>query len=200
MPESKRKNRDAKRARTLKAKKKRTFFTSHRVAGLIILLAGLVLLTSLYLPRIYAALAPETRIDPVILKQGNFWLVIPKVRVDCPVMPDVTKECLRLGAGHYPSSGFPGQDKNVIIAGHNYDPSKWSPKSTFGLLFTLEKGDEILLAYRGRVYRYVVDRQESLDANSPQLYAQTKHEQLTLLTCKPYEYKTKRLKIIALPK
>lgn len=200
MPKLSKVKRNAKKNRKLRAKKKRVFFTGHRVAGLSCLLVGLVILISLYLPRIYAALAPETRIDPVVLKQGNFWLVIPKIKVSCPVMPDVTKECLRLGAGHYPDSSFPGEGKNVIIAGHNYDPAKWNPQSTFGLLFTLEKGDEVLLAYKGQIYHYAVDRQESLNADSPRLYAQTKHEQLTLLTCKPYEYKTQRLKIIALPK
>lgn len=162
--------------------------------------AGLVLLLSLYLPKIYASFAPEPKVNPIVLERGHFWIVIPKIRVDSPVLPVVTKDTLRRGVAHVPEGAFPGQGKNTIIVGHNYDPAKWVPQTTFGLLYELEKGDEVHVAYKGKVYSYTVDSDITLDADDPDLYAKTDHEQLTLLTCSPYQNETKRLKVVALPR
>lgn len=173
---------------------------SRRIVGVLLLVSGVILLSSLYWPKIYAAIGPTPKINQTVLDRGHFWIVIPKIKVDSPVQPAVTKQFLAMGVGHVPESGYPGEGRNTIIAGHNYDPAKWTPQTTFGLLYELEKGDEVLVAKQGEVYEYVVREKETLDADDPALYAQTKHEQLTLLTCKPYQNTTKRLKVIALPK
>lgn len=182
-----------------KAKTKKIYTVTQKVIGGLILFAGIVLLISLYLPKIYATIAPEPKINPIVLERGHFWLVIPKIRVDSPIMPAVTNDFLRRGVAHVPESGFPGEGKNIIVAGHNYDPGKWVPQTTFGLLYELKKGDDVYAAYQGKEYHYVVQGQTSLSADDPKLYEQTKHEQLTLLTCTPYHTTTNRTKVVALP-
>ncbi|HEY3373783.1 MAG TPA: class D sortase [Candidatus Aquicultor sp.] len=181
-------------------KKLRLRMTTRTIAGAVMLLAGAVLLVSLYWPRVYAAFAPAPQINPIVLERGHFWIVIPKIKVDSPVQPAVTKEFLKMGVGHVAGSGYPGENKNTIIAGHNYDPAVWTPQTTFGSLDELTKGDDILVAYKGQVHRYVVKTQRTFKADDPDLYKQTKHEQLTLLTCMPFETTTKRLMVIAMPK
>jgi len=176
-----------------------TIGTTQKVVGGIVLFAGMALLISLYLPKIYATIAPEPKINPIVLERGHFWIVIPKIRVDSPVMPAVTKDFLRRGVSHVADSGFPGEGKNCIIAGHNYDPAKWVPQTTFGLLYELKKGDDIYVANRGKEYHYVVESRTSLPADDPKLYEKTDHEQLTLLTCTPYKTTTQRTKVVALP-
>ncbi|HCG98379.1 MAG TPA: hypothetical protein DE036_00785 [Actinobacteria bacterium] len=168
--------------------------------GAILLVCGLALLVTLAYPKIYAAVSPAPAINKIILEQGHFWVVIPKIRVDSPVLPTVTADSLRRGVAHVPESGFPGEGKNVIIVGHNYDPANWVPQTTFGLLSELEDGDEVLVAYRGRAYTYVVKTKETLGEDDPELYELTDDERLTLLTCENYESKTKRLKVVAMPK
>lgn len=168
--------------------------------GAVLLVAGLAILGTLLYPRIYAAVSPAPSINEVVLEQGHFWVVIPKIRVDSPVLPAVTEDSLRRGVAHVPESGFPGEGKNVIIVGHNYDPANWVPQTTFGLLNELDDGDEVLVAYRGREYAYIVKTKKTLGADDPELYALTDKEQLTLLTCENFESKTKRLKVVAMPK
>ena len=168
--------------------------------GAVLLVSGLAILGTLLYPRIYAAVSPAPSINKVVLEQGHFWVVIPKIRVDSPVLPAVTEDSLRRGVAHVPESGFPGEGKNVIIVGHNYDPANWVPQTTFGLLHELKDGDEVLVAYRGREYSYIVKNKQTLGADDPELYALTDKEQLTLLTCENFESKTKRLKVVAIPK
>jgi sortase A len=110
----------------------------------------------------------------------------PPVRADpLLVVDDVTRDALRRGPGHYPSSGLPGEDGNFAVAGH---------RTTYGAPFfhldELTAGDEIHVTDRtGRthVYAFVEQRivnpgdtwvigPDALDRGAPLL---------TLTTCHP---------------
>lgn len=103
---------------------------------------------------------------------------------------------LRNGPGHYPTSADPGEIGNLAIAGH---------RATFGEPFAaldlLEPGDEILVEFRGREYRYEVTesfitRPTDVDVVAPvpgQPGAEPTEALITLTTCHPRWGSSERL-------
>lgn len=174
--------------------------SARRALGLTLLLTGLLIAFALVYPRLYSTVAPQPVMDPAVVEAGYFWLVIPEINVDTVVLGEVSRSTLGRAVGHLPGSGFPGEGRNVIIVGHHFNPATaFNPKISFGLLDNLRKGSMIYLAYGGRVYLYEVAGKETLAADDPLLYADSREERLTLLTCAPFYHTTKRLKVFALP-
>ncbi|MCW3489383.1 sortase [Dethiobacter alkaliphilus] len=168
--------------------------------GILLIFAGLLIAASMLYPQVYARFAPSPVMNPEVVAAGSFWLVIPEINVDSVVLGEVSRHTLNQAVAHLPGSGFPGEGTNIIIVGHQYNPATaHRPQSSFGLLDSLNQGDPIYLAYQEQVYTYLVEGKETLDADDPQLYILTGHEQLTLLTCAPMFHETKRLKVTALP-
>ncbi|MBS4031427.1 MAG: sortase [Clostridiales bacterium] len=170
------------------------------MAGLAFIVTGLLIALTLVYPMAYNLLAAEPVMDPAVVEEGRFWLVIPEISVDTIVRNEVSRHTLQRAVAHLPGSGFPGDGTSIIIVGHQYNPqTAFSPQSSFGLLDMLKAGDPIYLAYEGVIHTYSVARKETLDADDPALYSLNDYECLTLLTCAPLFYETKRLKLTALP-
>jgi sortase A len=106
-------------------------------------------------------------------------------------------------AGHYDSSGNPGEGRNIVLDGHN---------NTLGEVFRdlnkLTTGDQIiLLTNAGEFYYQVLDKiiipyvgsEAKADQQIQSLTASQSSEQVTLISCWPYTTFTHRIVVIAVP-
>jgi LPXTG-site transpeptidase (sortase) family protein len=106
-------------------------------------------------------------------------------------------------AGHYDSSGNPGEGRNIVFDGHN---------NTLGEVFRdlnkLTPGDQIiLLTDTGEFYYQVQEKmiipyvgvEEQANAQIQALTAPQSSEMVTLISCWPYATYSNRIVIIAAP-
>lgn len=106
-------------------------------------------------------------------------LIIPSLKIEAAVVNGVSEEDLKKGPGWYPMTALPGKG-NTAIAGH---------RTMYGGVFrdiaTLDKGDEILLVYQGKTYKYLVDRIFTVSSKDWSIIQPVGHPVLTLTTCYP---------------
>jgi len=150
---------------------------------------------------------PEKKSLDVIPISAEFGLVIPKIKVNVPVVKDVDAnipkeyfEKLKLGVGHYKGTPFPDSAGNVVIFGHSsavpgVTISKYA--EAFLLLDKLVPGDIINLFYKSNKYTYKVDHIEEIEPTNLDVIKNTNSGQLTLITCWPPGTDIKRLVAIA---
>lgn len=119
-------------------------------------------------------------------------IVIPKINVDAPVVPDITWEALKKGVGHLPGSAYPGERGNMYLAAHN---------DIFGEIFRylheLEPGDEFFVYAGEEQFRYVVREKRIIEPTDVEVMYPTTEPVATLQTCYPYLIDTHRLVVIA---
>ncbi|MFZ2975792.1 MAG: sortase [Candidatus Moraniibacteriota bacterium] len=117
----------------------------------------------------------------------------------------ILEKDLERGVVHYPSSGVPGQNGNVIISGHssNYVWAKGEYNSVFKNINKLSEGDEIVVRIsqqNGKVfdYKYKIIEKRTLDGSNDWIFQDFPDEQiLTLSTCWPIGTDISRLVIRA---
>lgn len=113
---------------------------------------------------------------------------IPKIGVDRAVVSGVSRDDLRKGPGHYPTTPLPGQVGNAAIAGH---------RTTYGAPFfelgELVEGDEIKVQTVAGEFTYRVVRTFVVSPNQVEVLAPTPTPTLTLTTCEPKYSAAKRL-------
>ncbi len=137
-----------------------------------------------------------------------FHLVIPKLNMSVPIIPDVDgndKEeyfkALESGVAHYKGTSKPGDGSNIFIFGHS-SFYWWKPgdyKEIFKTLDGLEKDDEIIIWREGKEYKYKVTETKLVSPTEVSVLKPTKTEQVTLMTCWPPGTTEKRLIVIAKP-
>ncbi|MBA2364276.1 MAG: sortase [Chloroflexia bacterium] len=139
-------------------------------------------------------------------------IVIPKIRVDSKVV-EVAREkrdgrvewqVADYAAGHHAGSGVPGGGSNVVISGHNNIRG-----AVFRRLDELRKGDRITLESRHGERFYKVSEvrivlqdgaRDQARMRNARVMAPTPTEQLTLISCWPYQpWPPYRIIVIALP-
>lgn len=118
---------------------------------------------------------------------------IPKIGVSKFFVQGTSREDLKKGPGHYPSTPMPGQIGNAAIAGH---------RTTYGQPFhrldELAPGDEIKITMaNGGVYVYTMRASEVVAPTDVRVVANTPNPQLTLTTCNPKYSARERLVIYA---
>jgi sortase A len=87
---------------------------------------------------------------------------------------------LRRAVGHMPGTARPGQQGNVVIAGHR--------DTFFRPLRNIQKGDEITLTTLKGSYRYRVDFTEVVEPQNTEALDASPGAILTLVTCYPFNY------------
>jgi len=120
-------------------------------------------------------------------------LRVRRLGIDVVVVEGVTREALRAGAGHYPSTPLPGERGNVAIAGH---------RVTFGHPFRhmdrIERGDRIELQTPVGEFAYVVTRGPFVvRPDDLSVLRQDARSMLTLTTCNPVHSDRERLVVQA---
>lgn len=148
----------------------------------------------------------ETKENTIIPESEDFGIIIPKIRANAQVIPNVDpyneKEYqyqLSQGVAHAKGSVFPGQTGNVFLfahsAGNFYEANRYN--AVFYLLTKLKKEDEIIIMFEKEQYTYKVADIKIVDAHEVQ-YLQTKEakETVTLMTCWPAGTTFQRLLVI----
>ncbi len=118
-------------------------------------------------------------------------IVIPKIKVDAPIVNGVAWEDLKKGVGHLPGSANPGERGNLYLAAHN---------DIFGEIFRylekLEAGDEYFIYAGEQKFRYVVKEKRIIEPTDTEVMLPTTEPVATLQTCHPYLIDTQRLVVI----
>lgn len=137
----------------------------------------------------------------------DFGIVIPKINANSKVIADVDpyneqeyQWALTKGVAQAKGTALPGEEGNVFIFSHSsvnfYEAAKYN--SVFYLLSKLERGDEVILYYQNKEFKYKVTDKITVDpANLSYLTEKTSKKMLTLMTCWPPGTTLKRLIIIA---
>jgi LPXTG-site transpeptidase (sortase) family protein len=158
-------------------------------------------------------LAPDFSIETV----GNFPTIIGKPRPEKPSFEEfkisipkikledttVRVESLKFDEylGHLPGSALPGERGNVFITGHSMLPNFASKdsKAFFAKLPNVKKGDEIIVDSLGQRYVYTVTELKIVDPKEISVVypPDSVGRYISLMTCVPPGFNTKRLVVIA---
>jgi sortase A len=136
--------------------------------------------------------APQIR--PTPLPDGPLKIVVPKLKVDSPIVYGDDWEALKLGVGHHIGSVNPGQRGNLVLSGHNDVYGE-----IFRDLYKLEAGDEIhVYTVQNKRYTYLVQEKRIINPTDVWvLDSQGDVRKLTLITCHPYRVDTQRAVVFA---
>ena len=149
---------------------------------------------------------PTATIDTTVGSDfTKFGLKIDKLDLLAPIVEDVDGEnknaynkALQGGVAHYKGTALPGEKSNIFIFGHSSTVTGQGPYAKiFASLGDLEKGDEIIVFYKDKEYRYSVFDKQVVEKDETSVLDPTKKEQLTLMTCWPVGTNAKRMIIKA---
>jgi LPXTG-site transpeptidase (sortase) family protein len=126
-------------------------------------------------------------------------MVIPKIRVDSPVVQTAPLNGVwnvaDWAVGHLTSTPNPAESGNGAYAAH--DDIKGE---LFKRLGELAPGDQVIVYTAHAVNTYVVVGQQAVDPSNTSVLAATKQPTITLITCTPYWVDTQRLIVQAVLK
>lgn len=141
-------------------------------------------------------------------------IIIPAIWVQSPIINvDENAEAkmqeweftddLKNGVVHYPTTPEPDVNGNMMLFGHssNYRWIKSAYNTIFSKLPQLVDGNEIIVIWDGKEYRYKVQTKEEVKPNDvPSVYANyhtTTRQLITLMTCYPVWTRDERMMIVA---
>lgn len=131
----------------------------------------------------------------------EFKLLIPKINLDWgKVVVDTNN--FEDSLAHLPGSALPGEKGNVFITGHSsltqlYKEDNY--KAVFAHLPELKRGDEIDLEVFGETYKYLIEGMKIVEPKDVSVVEPPDNNgrYLTLMTCVPPGFNTKRLIVLA---
>jgi len=135
----------------------------------------------------------------------DFHLSIPSLDINVPVIADVDgadqtayNKALEGGVAQLLGSAKPGEGSNIFIFGHSsyywYKPGDY--KKIFATLDKLKEGDEIIIWYNKKEYKYSVSETKIVRPDEVDVLKPTTQEQVSLMTCWPPNTILKRLIVI----
>lgn len=111
-------------------------------------------------------------------------LVIAGVNINMPVFLGDTEKTLNKGGWLFPTTSRPERGGNSVIFGHRY--MYRPPKSnTFWNLDKVKIGDEMVLYWQGKEYKYKVFEKKIVEPNDLSVIQPTSDSRLTIITCTP---------------
>lgn len=120
-------------------------------------------------------------------------LSIPRIELDVMVVPGVEESDIKHAVGWMTSTGFPGEEGNVVLAGHR--------SHTYGKFFhrlgEMEIGDQISLDTHFGHFTYQIVEIKVVEPTDLSVLEQTDRSLLTLITCEPLYSNDYRLIVIA---
>lgn len=119
---------------------------------------------------------PATIADGALVGQVE----IPKLHLSAVVFQGTSDGILAKGVGHLDASAFPGQEGNVVLAGHR--------DTFFRSLRHIRKGDLVQVTTPYGIRTYTVDSTEVVKPTETGVMASTATPTLTLITCYPFYY------------
>ncbi|GGE32958.1 hypothetical protein GCM10011391_09500 [Pullulanibacillus camelliae] len=110
-------------------------------------------------------------------------LKIPKLKRNLPIIEGTEQKELAKGVGHYTTTGFPGQGKPILLAGHR--------DTVFRDFGKLKKGDMFILNLPYGKYKYQMRNAKIVDSNNTKVVRDALRgtkEKLLISTCYPFGY------------
>lgn len=108
-------------------------------------------------------------------------LYIPKLDRELPIVEGTDDENLKYGVGHYIDTGYPGENRQILLSGHR--------DTVFRNFGELEHGDEFHIKMANGVFIYEFRDNEIVDADDTTVIdLQRQDEVLTISTCYPFNY------------
>ena len=95
------------------------------------------------------------------------------------VLAGASGQSMAFGPGHVASSAAPGEDDNIVLAGHR--------DTHFSFLKGVKAGDVLTLESRDSATRYAVESIEVVHESRVDLIERTGEAELTLVTCFPFD-------------
>lgn len=165
------------------------------IAGLGLLLYGGNELLQTYLKEnkrleeAKAFVSEEVNLDPKITEyQYNFkegetigMLYIPRLDRELPIVEGTDPDQLKEGVGHYSDTGYPGQNRQILLSGHR--------DTVFRNFGELEHGDEFHVQLENGTFIYEFRDYEIVSADDTTVIdLERKDEFLTISTCYPFYF------------
>lgn len=138
---------------------------------------------------------------PIKSPYNDFILSIPKLAIN-DANVEVDSNDIDKYLAHLPGTALPGEKGNVFISGHSSGLIKFkgddSYKTIFAGLSKLKTGDEIKVAAGGQQFFYKVSGFKIVDPKDLSVVEPPDNEgrYITLMTCVPPGFNTKRLIVI----
>jgi len=139
---------------------------------------------SLHLPTLPAALTEANHMRPenlgIAAGVGSplGLIEIRTIGLEVMILEGTNAGVLRRGVGHIPGTSPPGQQGNVVLAGHR--------DTFFRPLRRIRKNDEITLTTLDGSYRYRVDSTQVIEPKNTRVLDNSDESILTLVTCYPF--------------
>lgn len=134
----------------------------------------------------------------------NPLVVMPKAGIKAPVVYGMAstaatdvQRALERGVLHFGGSALPGHAGNAVYVGHS-SGQPWAPgnyKFVFTMLYKLNPGDRVQLAYKGELYVYRVTEKIVVDPIDVSVLEQTETATATFITCWPVGLNAQRMVI-----
>lgn len=110
-------------------------------------------------------------------------LYIPRLEREIPIIEGTDEEELAQGVGHFSDTGFPGENKQILLSGHR--------DTVFREFDKLENGDEFHIKMKEGTFIYVIRDSETeiVPADDTTVIDPSRtDEYLTVSTCYPFSY------------
>lgn len=133
------------------------------------------------------------------LPYREFKITIPKMKLNDSRVVVWTNE-FDENLAHLPGTALPGEKGNVFITGHSsLPPPVGNKKAFFATLPNIKKGDDIYVEAVGQTFQYVVEGLKIVDPKDVSVInaPDPKGRYLSLMTCVPPGFNTKRLVVLA---
>lgn len=139
----------------------------------------------------------------IIPANEDFGLIISKIKANEKIIKDVNpfnqneyQKALKNGIAHSKESGLPGDGDNIFLFAHSsgnfYENNRLN--TIFLLLNKLEKNDQIIVFFKGKIYEYQVFEKKIVAEDQVDYMKNfSNQETITLMTCWPLGTSYKRL-------
>lgn len=131
-------------------------------------------------------------------------IAMPAAGIKAPVVYGVestldadVQRGLERGILHFGDSALPGEAGNAVYVGHS-SGQPWAPgdyKFVFSMLYRLNPGDKIQLAYDGELYIYEVTEKVIVEPTDVSVLKQSEAATATFITCWPIGVNAQRMVI-----
>lgn len=129
-----------------------------------------------------------TEIDENISDHYNFYkgetigtLYIPRLDRELPIVEGTDEEELEHGVGHYSDTGYPGENRQILLSGHR--------DTVFRNFGELEHGDEFHVKMKNGTFIYEFRDHEIVSADDTTVIDLNREDEyLTVSTCYPFSY------------
>ena len=106
---------------------------------------------------------------------------IPRLDREIPIIEGTNEEELAQGVGHFKDTGFPGENRQILLSGHR--------DTVFRQFGELEVGDELHIEMEHGTFIYVIEDSEIVGADDRTVIDPArKDEYLTVSTCYPFSF------------